>query len=224
MPNGKVEHTNALSLSGTRLQAVYQLTGDEAWARETAKAICVEQTVEFPLDLIDEDDIREQMVGRVTSIDPDGENRYRATVEYPVEAAGPEITQLLNLLFGNISLIPGIRLVDFTLTDDMLAAFQGPRFGRQGLRDLLRAKARPLIAAIIKPMGLSNRKLADLAYRFALGGCDIIKDDHGLADQPFSRFADRVKRVGEKVALAREKTNRHCLYFAKQRPIPLSQH
>ena len=42
-------------------------------------------------------------------------------------------------------------------------------------------------------MGLSVEDLADLAYRFALGGIDLIKDDHGLADQRFCRFEDRVQ-------------------------------
>jgi len=32
-------------------------------------------------------------------------------------------------------------------------------------------------------MGLTNKELAELASKFALGGIDIIKDDHGLANQ-----------------------------------------
>ena len=42
-------------------------------------------------------------------------------------------------------------------------------------------------------MGLPAHALADLAYQFALGGIDIIKDDHGLADQSFAPFKERVE-------------------------------
>ncbi len=48
-----------MKLSGERFRVVYQLTGpDEADARARAEAICVEQTVEFPGDLIDDPEIR----------------------------------------------------------------------------------------------------------------------------------------------------------------------
>jgi ribulose-bisphosphate carboxylase large chain len=31
-----------------------------------------------------------------------------------------------------------------------------------------------------------------MAHACALGGIDIIKDDHGLSDQPFCRYEERV--------------------------------
>jgi ribulose-bisphosphate carboxylase large chain len=42
---------------------------------------------------------------------------------------------------------------------------------------------------------LSPARLADLARRFADGGIDYIKDDHGLADQAYSPFAARVEAI-----------------------------
>jgi ribulose-bisphosphate carboxylase large chain len=39
-----------------------------------------------------------------------------------------------------------------------------------------------------------------LAERFALGGLDFVKDDHGLADQDYSRFADRLRACAAGVA------------------------
>jgi ribulose-bisphosphate carboxylase large chain len=62
-------------------------------------------------------------------------------------------------------------------------------------------------------MGLSPGELADLAYQFALGGIDMIKDDHGLSDQSFCRFDERVERCSEAVARASEKNGKKCLYF-----------
>ena len=61
-------------------------------------------------------------------------------------------------------------------------------------------------------MGLSAVDLADLAYQLALGGVDIIKEDHGLTDQPFAPFAERVPRCAEAVARANRETGYRCLY------------
>jgi ribulose-bisphosphate carboxylase large chain len=47
----------------------------------------------------------------------------------------------------------------------------------------------------LKPQGLSASKLAMLASRFADGGIDYIKDDHGLADQAYAPFAARVAAI-----------------------------
>jgi ribulose-bisphosphate carboxylase large chain len=63
-------------------------------------------------------------------------------------------------------------------------------------------------------MGLSCVELADLAYRFALGGMDIIKDDHGLTDQCCSPFEERVKRCAEAVARASRETGFPSIYIA----------
>ena len=42
----------------------------------------------------------------------------------------------------------------------------------------------------IKPLGLPAPALADICYRFASGGIDIIKDDHSLSDQPVAPFSE----------------------------------
>jgi ribulose-bisphosphate carboxylase large chain len=57
------------------------------------------------------------------------------------------------------------------------------------------AGRRALTCSAIKPQGLPPAKLADIARRFADGGIDYIKDDHGLADQSYSPFADRVAAI-----------------------------
>jgi ribulose-bisphosphate carboxylase large chain len=62
-------------------------------------------------------------------------------------------------------------------------------------------------------MGLSNSELAEVAGAFARGGVDLIKDDHGIGDQPFSKFEDRVARVAGAIAAAGAQTGRTTLYF-----------
>jgi ribulose-bisphosphate carboxylase large chain len=47
----------------------------------------------------------------------------------------------------------------------------------------------------LKPQGSTVEHLAKLARTFAAAGIDVIKDDHGLANQAFSPFAERVPAV-----------------------------
>ena len=53
-----------------------------------------------------------------------------------------------------------------------------------------------------------------MAYACALGGMDLIKDDHGLCDQPFCRFEERVTLCAQAVARANQQTGLSCLYVA----------
>jgi ribulose-bisphosphate carboxylase large chain len=76
----------------------------------------------------------------------------------------------------------------------------------------VRLQADHLVVAL-KPMGLSAAALADLAYALALGGIDLIKDDHGLANQPFSPFEERIGRCAEAVQRANRETGRRSAYL-----------
>lgn len=202
-----------LALSGERFRVRYRLTGDEREARAKAGDICIEQTIEFPAALVTGGDIRDHILGRIEALEPAGPGAHVATISYAVETSGFELPQLLNVVFGNTSIKPGVRVERLELSPRLLAAFRGPRFGVRGVRERLRAPARPLLATALKPMGLPAATLADIAYRFALGGIDIIKDDHGLADQPFTPFRERVERCAEAVARANRETGGHCLYL-----------
>lgn len=206
-------YSTPVPLGGERFSVTYRLTGDEALAQAKAHDICFEQTVEFPAELTPAGDIREQIVGHIASFERVAENHFDVVIDYAVETTGFELTQFINVLFGNSSLKPGIRVEKFDLPPALLEKFRGPRFGCAGWRALLRVPQRPLLATALKPLGLGPRDLADLAYQFAVGGIDIIKDDHGLADQPFCPFAERVARCAEAVARANRETGMQCLYM-----------
>lgn len=199
-------------LSGERFRVVYHLTGNEQDARQQAEAICLEQTVEFPGDLLPDGDIPAQIVGRIEDFGPVETGKFAATISYANETAGSEFPQLLNVIFGNSSIKPGIRVERLELSPRILAGFKGPRFGQAGWRKLLDIDERPLLCTALKPMGLSVDELAKLAYEFALGGIDIIKDDHGLANQAFAPFQERVGRCAEAVEKANRETGLRCMY------------
>ena len=140
-----------LDLSGERFAAVYRLCGSEDEARAQARNVCVEQTIEFPADLVGPGDIRDHIVGRVESFKELKPRCWEVTISYAVEVVGAELTQLVNVVFGNVSLMPGIRLERLELSPGLLERFRGPRFGRQGLRDLFSAPKRPLLATASWP-------------------------------------------------------------------------
>ena len=135
----------------------------------------------------------------------------RATREAIV---GGQVPQLLNVLFGNVSLQPGVRVVEVAWPDALAAALPGPRFGIDGMRRLLpQAAGRPLLCTALKPIGLTAHELAGYARRFARGGVDLIKDDHGLADQASAPLAERVGRIQQAVSAAARETGRESLYL-----------
>jgi ribulose-bisphosphate carboxylase large chain len=192
----------------------------EAAAREKVLEICLEQTVELPASLVPEGTwIREHVVGRLESLTkpktgpharrPDA---WNAIVSYHADTAGGELTQLVNVIFGNTSMKENVMVVDIELPRTMLREYPGPRFGVHGLRRLLRVPEGPLVMTALKPMGLSSQELAEIAYGFAKGGIDIIKDDHGLADQPYSPYDERVRMCAAAVARANAETGRNVLY------------
>jgi len=201
-----------LDLSGERFTIVYRVVGDEQMARARAEDICIEQTIEYPADLVPAGDIRDQIFGRIEFFKPADGRHYEVAISYAIEITGFELPQLLNVIFGNISMKPGIRVERLNLPANLLKAFKGPRFGRGGLRDLLGVQRRCLLSTAVKPMGLSAKQLADMAYQCALGGIDIIKDDHGLANQPFAPFKERVERCAEAVARANQQTGYKSIY------------
>lgn len=197
---------------GERFIATYRLAGNEAEARAQAEDICLEQTVELPDALVTQNYIREHVFGRIESFEHAAEHVFTARISFAVEIVAGDLTQLLNVLFGNISLKPGIRLERFDLPPSMLEKFQGPRFGQQGLREILKVPERPLLCTALKPMGLLAREFAELAEQFALGGIDIIKDDHGLTEQHTAEFNERVERCVEAVTRANQKTGGNSIY------------
>jgi ribulose-bisphosphate carboxylase large chain len=157
--------------------------------------------------------IREHVFGRIESLEPQAPAKYRVKISYAVEIAGSELTQFLNVAFGNSSLKAGIRVEAVELPELLMRHFRGPRFGRQGLRDYLGVPRRPILCTALKPLGLSAEGLAQLAYQFALGGVDIIKDDHGLADQPFAPFEERVRLCSAAVRRANDETGGRSVYM-----------
>ncbi len=199
----------------TPITAVYRIRSTPSEVEQVCQNIAYEQTVEVPPALAEADDRVRRWVGRIESIQPvpgvhDG---FEARISYDHLLAGGQLPQLLNLLFGNTSLQKNVSLSDVELPEELLRNFRGPKYGVDGLRRLLGVYGRPLLATALKPVGLSIPELATLAHDFALGGGDLVKDDHNLNDVDFPAFQERIARCHEAVCRANAQTGRNTLYL-----------
>jgi ribulose-bisphosphate carboxylase large chain len=177
------------------LQAIYHVRGEARSIEDRARAIAVEQSVEMPISAIDDDSVLSEIVGRVMAIDDLGNGVFEVRIALAAETVGGDAGQLINMLFGNSSIHDDVALHDVEFPPGLVQAFGGPRHGLPELRRRAGAGQRALTCSALKPQGVPVARLAHLARRFALGGIDYIKDDHGLADQAYSPFAARVEAI-----------------------------
>ncbi|MFP4374913.1 MAG: RuBisCO large subunit C-terminal-like domain-containing protein [Spirochaetaceae bacterium] len=217
------QQTEVKGLTGRRFSVEYIIRGDRAEAEKTARIVANEQTVEFPGEFVPPGQIRDEIMGRVESVEEadieeggedDGGGRYRAKISYEEGSAGSDLPQLINLLNGLTSLLPNLQADRLTLTPELAHRFPGPRFGIAGIRERVGVHDRPLLCTALKPMGLSSESLAKMATDCALGGLDIMKDDHGITDLPYAPFEERVRRIADAVAEANAKSGYRSVFAA----------
>lgn len=140
---------------------------------------------------------------------------YFIQIALPTVNFGPSLPMLLSTVIGNDSSTSvQAKLVDLEIPDSLAAELIGPRFGIQGVRELVGVHDRPLVLNMIKPCtGLSPQAGAEIFYRTALGGVDLIKDDELLGNPPFSPVVDRVRAYLAAAERAKQVTGRDVLYI-----------
>ena len=139
---------------------------------------------------------------------------YIIQLAIPAANMGNSLPMMLTTMFGNISAAGMVKLIDIAFPKKYIEQFQGPKFGVEGLREVLGVKDRPLLNAMIKPnLGWTPEEGAEIFYKAAKGGVDIIKDDELLpADSDFCPLKERVTRFMEKERQVFEETGEHTLY------------
>lgn len=195
------------------LHATYRLRADREDARRLARFIAYEQTVELPEAIVTDPHLLRDVVGQVESIEPADDGCWAARIAFDAALASGQLAQLINLVYGNVSMYPGIRLQALELPDSLLARFAGPGFGIAGLRALTGVHDRPLLATAVKPRGLPVDALAALAHDFARGGGDLVKDDQNLVDPDFDAFRRRVDAIAAAVERANAASGGRTLYL-----------
>lgn len=201
------------------LEAVYRVRVPTSRIEARAEALALEQSVELPLDAVADQRIRDEVVARVVDIAAWPESGARSaasdfavTLRLAVETTGREPGQLLNMLFGNSSLQDDVALADVRLPASLAQHFGGPRYGIAGIRALTGVARGALTCTALKPVGLAAQELASLAAVFARAGIDVVKDDHGLADQQSAPFAVRVPQIQRAIDDVNHADGRRCTY------------
>jgi len=142
------------------------------------------------------------------------ERRYVLQVAFPTSNFDPQIPMLLTSVIGNIANSGKLKLLDLAFPKAWATGFKGPKFGLEGIRELLKVKQRPFINNMIKPCtGWTPEQGADMAYAVAKGGGDIIKDDELIAADPsFCPLQKRVKKIIAAIDKAYQETGEYTLY------------
>lgn len=193
-------------------RATYRVKVAAGDAEARAEALLLEQTVELPRPAVRDPFVEKEILGRLDKITPDPAGGFLISISYPLKTTALDPAHFLTVLFGNSSLQEDVVLSDVELPQALLSMLGGPAFGIRGIRLLTGVEGRPITCTALKPMGLPPDAIADLARTFATAGIDIIKDDHGLADQPFCPFEARVRACRASVEDVARTTGHRALY------------
>ena len=196
-----------------RFAVTYHVRGTAEDIERRARGIAVEQSVEMPLAAIQDAAILSDIVGTVEDINDIGDGVFAVRIGLATETVGRDAGQFLNMIFGNTSLHEDVVLKDVIVPDGLIKTFGGPLHDVVDLRRRLGVQSRALTGSALKPQGMSPKRLGSLAEHLARGGLDFIKDDHGLADQSYSRFSDRVAACAAGVASAAHSTGHPTRYI-----------
>ncbi|MGM0587024.1 MAG: RuBisCO large subunit C-terminal-like domain-containing protein [Bacteroidota bacterium] len=173
--------------------------------------LILEQSVEIPSSVVS-DELEYNIVGEVKQCIRLDDYLYEVVVAWPLDNFGSEISGFLNTLFGNISMHRGFQVTGINWKH-LEGIFPGPRFGISSLRTRFDWQRRPLSCASLKPMGFTAEELGERCYQMALGGIDIIKDDHGLLDQNYAPFEKRVTACIDAIQRAADDSGHRARYF-----------
>ena len=144
---------------------------------------------------------------------------HHIRVAYPLELFElGNMPNILSSIAGNVFGLAGLknlRLEDVQFPSQIIQSFRGPRYGINGIRELVELVDRPLVGTIIKPkLGLKTRDHAAVAHEAWVGGCDIVKDDENLSSQQFNPFNERVIETLERRDEAESATGETKIYMA----------
>ena len=203
---------------------------------ETALAhFCSEQSTAQWKRVDHDEDFRPKYAAKVVSLTVEGElpalsypvlhfetgpvHACRVTIAHPHCNFGSKLPNLLSAICGEgVFFTPGVpvvKLLDIGFPEAYLATFDGPKFGIDGIRDLLQAYDRPIFFGVVKPnIGLSPAHFAEIAYQSWLGGLDIAKDDEMLGDVDWSTLVERSYALGQARQRAEKETGERKVYLA----------
>ena len=178
---------------------------------KVAKEIAAEQSTGTWTEVAAEKEVHQSLGAHVVKADGN-----TVVIDFPVEIfEADNVPQILSVVAGNLFGLGGLdacRLLDVDF-DPLTKYYNGPEFGIEDVRKLLKVSDRPLVGTIIKPkVGLTPKRTAEVAEQAALGGLDLIKDDETLTDQKFCPLEERLTAVMDKLNRVEDQTGHKTLY------------
>jgi ribulose-bisphosphate carboxylase large chain len=139
-------------------------------------------------------------------------------VSYPVELFElGNMPQIWSSIAGNIfgmKAVSRLRLEDVFWPKDIVRSFKGPKFGLNGVKNIMKVEKRPILATVPKPkVGMTSEEQAEAAYEIWCGGVDLLKDDENLTSQSFNRFERRIRLMMEMRRKAEKETGEKKSYL-----------
>ncbi len=191
------------------ITAVYTVKKDGRDIKKFAQSIAIGQTTGTWNELFG--NLRLQISKHVAEVISVEEAEFTSTIKisFPIENFGSDLGALLTAVYGKISLAPKIKLEDIEFSQKYLQMFKGPRFGINGIREMIGKKNKPLLMSIFKPcLGLTPGELGSMFFTQAEAGFDLVKDDEILYDSDFNLTLKRL----EACLQAKEKANSKTVY------------
>lgn len=207
----------------TRLTASYQVYGKAGSFEKKAEGIALGLTIGSwtDLPLLEQEQLK-QHKGHVVSVEEFPESPHplkpelikaHIKIAYPSANFSADLPAILTTVFGKLSLDGEVKLLDLDFETGLLENFPGPRFGIEGIRDLLDVHGRPLVMSIFKGViGRDITYLSDQLKQQALGGVDLVKDDEILFDNPLTPFEKRITTSKEVLRNVFDETGHRTLY------------
>lgn len=201
--------------------ATYRSYDDKADFNKKALSIAVGLTVGSWTELPEAQKAEmEKHLGKVVSVNvhepagaAPGERYADIQIAYPDINFSRDLPALLVTVFGKLSMDGRIKLMDLDVSDTFVSAFPGPKFGLNGVCDLLGVHDRPLLMSIFKSVvGHDLANLQEQFYKQALGGVDLIKDDEILFENPLTPLEKRVEACMDAARRAQAETGQKLLY------------
>ena len=198
----------------TDLICTYLIEPEDIGLREAAGGVAAESSIGTWTELTTNEPYMAKLAACVFKIEGN-----LAKIAYTIELFEQgNIPNILSSIAGNVfglRALKNLRLNDMEMPDKLVKSFKGPKFGIEGIRNLLKVSKRPLVGTIIKPkLGLKTSDHARVAYEAWAGGCDVVKDDENLSSQQFNAFEERIVKTLDERDKAEEETGERKVYMA----------
>jgi ribulose-bisphosphate carboxylase large chain len=180
-------------LKETDLTCTFYVEPEGIGIKEAAGGVAAESSVGTWTELTTEQPYVKRLAAHVYSIDG---NVIKIAYSTELFESG-NMPNILSSVAGNVfglKALRNLRLLDIDFPKQLVNSFNGPAFGIEGIRRLLKDHTK-------------------VAYDAWFGGCDIVKDDENLSSQSFNPFEERLTQTLESRDKAQEETNERKVYM-----------